>query len=64
VILQPDDGAGQAWLHERGEVLSRKNFQDGRLLMKVRLTADKAGQAQSRFGAALRPLGNQKRAAE
>jgi hypothetical protein len=32
--------------------------------MKVRLTADKAGQAQSRFGNAMKLLGQRKAAAE
>ena len=52
ILLDPQDGQGQAWLHDRGEVLSRRSFEDGRILMKVRLTADKAGQAQARFGTA------------
>ena len=30
VMLDPQDGQGQAWLHDRGEVLSRRNFADGR----------------------------------
>ncbi|PZF76964.1 GTPase HflX [Aestuariivirga litoralis] len=64
VMLDPEDGQGQAWLHDRGEVLSRRNFEDGRILMKVRLTADKAGQAQARFGTAMKLLGQKKVAAE
>ena len=64
VMLRPEDGQGQAWLHDRGEVLSRKTYQDGRVLMKVRLTADKAGQAQARFGTAMKLLGQRKLAAE
>jgi GTP-binding protein HflX len=64
ILLDPEDGQGQAWLHDRGEVLSRRNFQDGRILMKVRLTTDKAGQARSRFGKAMKLLGQKKAAAE
>ncbi len=64
ILLDAEDGKGQAWLHDRGEVLSRKNYQDGRTLMKVRLTPDKAGQAQSRFRSAMNILGKKKAAAE
>jgi GTP-binding protein HflX len=64
ILLDPEDGQGQAWLHDRGEVLTRKTFEDGRMLLKVRLTADKAGQAQARFGAAMKLLGQKKAAAE
>ena len=64
ILLIPEDGQGQAWLHDRGEVLSRRNYQDGRVLMKVRLAADKAGQASARFGTAMKTLGKKKAAAE
>jgi GTP-binding protein HflX len=64
ILLDPEDGQGQAWLHDRGEVLSRRSYQDGRTLMKVRLSADRAGQAQSRFGDAMKLLGQRKAAAE
>ena len=64
IVLDPQDGQGQAWLHDRGEVLSRRSFEDGRILMKVRLATDKAGQAQSRFGTAMNLLGSRKAAAE
>ncbi|MFM8746339.1 MAG: GTPase HflX [Aestuariivirga sp.] len=64
IALAPEDGAGQAWLHDRGEVLGRRNCSDGRILMKVRLGADKAGQASARFGAAMRALGARRLAAE
>ena len=63
IALAPEDGAGQAWLHDRGEVLSRRNCADGRILMKVRLGSDKAGQAAARFGTAMRALGSRKLAA-
>ena len=64
VMLDAEDGQGQAWLHDRGEVLSRRNYPDGRVLMKVRLTTDKAGQAQAKFGRAMKLLGQKKAAAE
>jgi GTP-binding protein HflX len=64
IMLDAEDGQGQAWLHDRGEVLSRRNYQDGRTLMKVRLSTDRAGQAQSRFGSAMKRLGQRKAAAE
>ena len=63
-LLDAEDGQGQAWLHDRGEVLSRRNYPDGRVLMKVRLTTDKAGQAQAKFGRAMKLLGQKKAAAE
>ena len=64
ILLDPQDGQGQAWLHDRGEVLSRRNFEDGRILMKVRLAAAKAGQAQARFGEAMKLLRQRKQAAK
>ena len=64
IVLDPEDGQGQAWLHDRGEVLSRRSFEDGRILMKVRLATEKAGQAKSRFGTAMKLLGTRKAAAE
>jgi GTP-binding protein HflX len=54
IFLDPSDGEGQAWLHERGEVLERENFPDGRIKLTVRLSEDRAGQAQARFGRAMR----------
>ena len=64
ILLDPEDGKGQAWLHDRGEVLSRRNYQDGRTLIRVRLPADKAGQASARFGTAMKLLGQRRAAAE
>jgi len=54
IFLDPGDGEGQAWLHERGEVLGREAYPDGRVRITVRLTQDRAGQAQARFGRAMR----------
>ncbi len=64
IFLDPADGQGQAWLHDRGEVLSRKSYADGRTRIKVRLTEDKAGQAQARFGRAIKMLSPAKAVAE
>lgn len=57
VFVDPADGQGQAWLHDRGEVLERKAYADGRMRLSVRLTSDKAGQAMARFGKAMRKHG-------
>jgi len=54
IFLDPGDGEGQAWLHDRGEVLGRENYPDGRIRLTVRLAQDRAGQAQARFGRAMR----------
>ena len=54
VFVDPADGQGQAWLHDRGEVLDRKMFADGRMRLAVRLTADTAGQAMAKFGKAMK----------
>jgi GTPase len=50
VVLDPADGKGQAWLHERGEVLARRSDDQGHMHLTVRLSADRAGQAAARFG--------------
>jgi GTP-binding protein HflX len=54
VTIEPEDGKGAAWLHERGEVLDRKTLDDGSVRIVVRLDEDRAGQAESRFGKAMR----------
>ncbi len=54
IIIDPADGRGMAWLHQRGEVLGRKVYDDGRTKLSVRLDGDTAGQAQSKFGKAMR----------
>jgi GTP-binding protein HflX len=64
VYLDPSDGKGQAWLHERGEVLAREEFPDGRIRMTVRLTGDRAGQAFARFGRNIRLVEARRTAAE
>jgi GTP-binding protein HflX len=53
-ILDPADGQGQAWLYEKGEVFGREQLDDGRIVLTVRLSADKAQIALSRFKYRLR----------
>jgi len=64
ISLAPEDGQGQAWLHERGEVLEKKSFADGRMRFAVRLTADVAGQAKARFGRSMRLRTERKKTTE
>ncbi|MGE0008247.1 MAG: GTPase HflX [Parvibaculaceae bacterium] len=52
--LDPADGQGQAWLYDKGEVLGREQLADGRIVLTVRLGADKAQIASSRFKYRLR----------
>jgi GTPase len=54
IIIDPSDGKGMAWLHQRGEVLDRKVYEDGRTKLSVRLDADTAGQAQAKFGKSMK----------
>ncbi len=54
IMIDPSDGKGMAWLHQRGEVLDRKSFADGRTQLSVRLDGDTAGQAQAKFGKAMK----------
>ena len=63
IYLDPADGQGRAWLHERAEVIARRSFADGRMCLTVRLEPDRRGQAQARFGKAMRPLEGQAAAA-
>jgi GTP-binding protein HflX len=54
ITIDAADGKGTAWLHQRGEVLARKAYADGRTKLSVRFDADTAGQAQSKFGKAMK----------
>jgi len=54
IMIDAADGKGMAWLHQRGEVLARKAYADGRTKLSVRFDADTAGQAQSKFGKAMK----------
>jgi GTP-binding protein HflX len=53
-VLDAADGQGQAWLYDKGEVLGREQLEDGRVVLTVRLGADKAQIALSRFKYRLR----------
>ena len=65
IFVEAADGEGQAWLHDRGEVLESRLFSDGRIKLVVRLSKDKAGQASARFGRMMRlPAKDHKAAAE
>ncbi len=44
-VLNPDEGARIAWLHEHGDVVERRDDEDGRVHLRVRLSED----AQARF---------------
>jgi GTP-binding protein HflX len=63
-ILDPADGQGQAWLYDKGEVLGREQLEDGRVVLTVRLGADKAQIAMSRFKYRLRNTSQLDQAAE
>jgi GTP-binding protein HflX len=63
-FLDLADGKGQAWLYDRGEVLSKQVYPDGKVHVRVRLNSEVAGQAATRFGRAIRPAVEQKIAAE
>ena len=53
VVIEVSDGKGMAWLHQRGEVLDRKAYEDGSTKLSVRFDGDTAGQAQAKFGKAM-----------
>ena len=61
IFVDPADGKSQAWLHDRGEVLARKHYKDGRMRLSVRLDADKAGQAAAKFGKTMRKAPRKKK---
>jgi GTPase len=56
VTLAPENGKGLAWLHERGEVLSRNTAKTGKLTLQVRMDDDRAGQAKAMFGRSMRKV--------
>lgn len=56
VTLAAADGQGQAWCHERAEVLTRKVLKDGRVRLSLRMTKERAGQAASKFGKSFRKI--------
>jgi GTPase len=54
ISLDPADGKGLAWLHQRGEVLSKAMSKTGKLMVEVRLDEDRAGQAKAQYGKSMR----------
>jgi GTPase len=54
VNVKAEDGKGLAWLYEHAEVLDRKVGRTGNLSLKIRMNADRAGQAQRLFGRAMK----------
>ncbi|MBL8791567.1 MAG: GTPase HflX [Rhizobiales bacterium] len=56
VTVAADDGKGLAWLHRRGEVISRKEMKNGKTRVEVRMDEDRAGQAKAMFGRAMTRL--------
>jgi GTPase len=51
IELESADGRGLHWLYENTEVMARKNSEDGRTQLKVRVAADKLARVTERFGA-------------
>ena len=56
LTLEAMDGQGLAWCHERTEVLERRILPSGRIRLQLRMNSDRAGQATSRFGKALKKV--------
>ncbi len=56
VTLKPDDGKGLAWFHERAEVLARRDMASGNIKLRLRMSAERAGQAQNAYGKALKKV--------
>ena len=52
VAVSPSDGAGLHWLYENGEVLSRRNAEDGGVTLDVRTAPARASRLEQRFPAA------------
>jgi GTPase len=56
VTLKPEDGKGLAWFHERAEVLARRDLKSGNIKLRVRMSTERAGQAKSTYGKAMKKL--------
>jgi GTPase len=56
VTLAAEDGKGVAWFHERAEVLARKDLVSGKVKLRVRMSADRAGQAKNTYGKAIKKM--------
>ena len=58
IDIDAGNGAALAWLHRRGQVLSRQESGAGRVKISARLTAKEIGQFEKQFGEAVRLNGN------
>ena len=54
LTLEATDGKGMAWAHQRGEVIDRHTYEDGRTKLTLRLDSDAAWQAAAKFGTGIR----------
>ncbi|MGG6496397.1 UNVERIFIED_CONTAM: GTPase HflX, partial [Bacteroidetes bacterium 56_B9] len=54
LTLDPTDGAGLAWLYAHGEVLERREDEDGRLHLAVRVADKSLTTFHRRFGDGIR----------
>jgi GTP-binding protein HflX len=52
LAIAPEDGAGLSWLYEEAEVLDRREDEDGRTLLAVRVATEKEPRFLRRFPAA------------
>ncbi|MGH6770784.1 MAG: GTPase HflX [Xanthobacteraceae bacterium] len=50
LVLDGADGAGISWLHRNAEVLGRRNRDDGKVVMNVRVDPAKAEVVRAKFG--------------
>jgi GTP-binding protein HflX len=50
VELEGADGQGLHWLYENTEVMGRKDSEDGRIQLKIRVAPNKLGRVTKRFG--------------
>jgi GTPase len=56
VWLEAGDGQALAWLYEHGEVLERKIGRTGKMTVHVRFSDERTGQAQAKFGKAMKRM--------
>ena len=56
VTLDPANGKGLAWLHERGEVIKKGLASRGKIALDVRFDTDRADQASALFGRSMRKI--------
>ena len=58
IELAPEDGAQMAWVYSHGEVLDRKDGEDGHTTLTARFDARHAGAAAKQLGARMKPAGD------